>query len=377
MRKLASVQIIDDVCVARGFDRLELVKILGWEALVKKGEFQKGQKIIYIEYDSLLPNDIPEFAFMEAKKFQVKTLKLNGKIYDESGLNVIETIRYISQGLVFSLDLLKSVGLSDDEISQLEIDDDVTEKLRIVKYEPPEDNGMREKLGFKRSRNFPDFIIKTDETRLQSIPRILDELYTPITRPYYVSIKDDGSSATYYTKQNDGLENLHFGICSRNMEITEFDETNVYCKMSTKYELSHKLIDYYERTGREIALQGEICGPGMNGSGVYKNPLGLSEVEFHVFNIYDISTRRYFDYERLKDFLDYYSIPMVTIIEENCTTIRTVKEWIDFASEVRYPVSGKYAEGIVVRPMIEQYSQTERGRFSFKVISNNYLTKGK
>ena len=115
----------------------------------------------------------------------------------------------------------------------------------------------------------------------------------------------------------------------------------------------------------------------MNGSGVYKNPLGLTEVEFHVFNIYNISSKRYFDYLQLVDFLKYYSIPMVTVIEEDCTTIRTVKEWIDFASEVRYPVSGKYAEGIVVRPMEEQYSQTERGRFSFKVISNNYLTKGK
>ncbi|MCA9496270.1 MAG: hypothetical protein KC589_04980 [Nanoarchaeota archaeon] len=376
MRKLASIQIIDDVCEARGFDRLELVRILGWEALVKKGEFQKGQKIIYIEYDSLLPKDIPEFAFMEAKKFQIKTLKLNGKIYDEDG-NIIETIRYISQGLVFSLNLLKSVGLSDDDILQLEIDDDVTEQLHIVKYEPPEDNGMREKLGFKRSRNFPDFITKTDETRLQSIPRILDELYTPLTTPYYVSIKDDGSSATYYSKQKDGLENVHFGICSRNMEITEFDETNVYCKMATKYDLRNKLNDHYIGTGEELALQGEICGPGMNGSGVYKNPLGLSEVEFHVFNIYNISAKRYFDYLQIVDFLTYYSIPMVTVIEEDCTTIRTVKEWIDFSSEVRYPVSGKYAEGIVVRPMIEQYSQTERGRFSFKVISNNYLTKGK
>lgn len=133
MRKLASIQIIDEVCEARGFDRLELVMILGWEALVKKGEFQRGQKIIYIEYDSLLPKDIPEFAFMEAKKFQIKTLKLNGKIYDEDG-NIIEMIRYISQGLVFSLNLLKSVGLSDDDILQLEIDDDVTEQLHIVKY---------------------------------------------------------------------------------------------------------------------------------------------------------------------------------------------------------------------------------------------------
>ena len=376
MRKLASIQIIDDVCEARGFDRLELVKILGWEALVKKEEFHKGQKIIYIEYDSLLPKDIPEFAFMETRKFQIKTLKLNGKIYDEGG-NVIETIRYISQGLVFSLDLLKSVGMSDEDISKLEIDDDVTEQLHIVKYEPPEDNGMQLKLGFKRSRNFPDFIIKTDETRLQSIPKILNELYTPVTKPYYVSIKDDGSSATYYSKRNDGLENLHFGVCSRNMEITEFDEKNVYCQMATKYDLKTKLEDFYNITGREVALQGEIVGPGMNGSGAYKNPLGLTEVEFHVFNIYNISAKWYFNYQQMKDFLSYYSIPMVTIIEEHCTTVRTVKEWIDFASEVRYPVSGKYAEGIVVRPMIEQYSQTERGRFSFKVISNNYLKKGK
>ena len=45
---------------------------------------------------------------------------------------------------------------------------------------------------------------------------------------------------------------------------------------------------YCEASGRSIALQGEICGPG-----IQKNPLGLDEVQFFVFDIFDIDAQRY------------------------------------------------------------------------------------
>ena len=55
MRKLASIQKIWDVVPIENADAIELVKVLGWQCVAKKGEFNKGDLCIYFEIDSFLP----------------------------------------------------------------------------------------------------------------------------------------------------------------------------------------------------------------------------------------------------------------------------------------------------------------------------------
>jgi hypothetical protein len=52
----------------------------------------------------------------------------------------------------------------------------------------------------------------------------------------------------------------------------------------------------------------------------------------------------------------------------------TVEELLELADSVKYS-NGKQAEGIVIRPIDETYSEVLKGRMSFKVISNNYAVK--
>ena len=59
-RKLASVQVISDIIPytnPKAVEKWEIAKVLGWEVVISKGQFQKDEKIIYFEIDSLLPND--------------------------------------------------------------------------------------------------------------------------------------------------------------------------------------------------------------------------------------------------------------------------------------------------------------------------------
>ena len=65
MRKLVSIQIVSSVEPIENADRIELVHVLGWQCVVKKGEFQIGDKCVYFEVDSFLPIR-PEFEFLRA-----------------------------------------------------------------------------------------------------------------------------------------------------------------------------------------------------------------------------------------------------------------------------------------------------------------------
>ena len=53
-RKLASIQIVENVEKHSNADSLEIATILGWQVVVRTNEVQVGDKIIYCEIDSLL-----------------------------------------------------------------------------------------------------------------------------------------------------------------------------------------------------------------------------------------------------------------------------------------------------------------------------------
>lgn len=219
MRQLASIQRIDDIQPIIGADAIECASVLGWKVVIKKGEFQVGDKCIYFEIDSVLPPK-PEYEFLAKSKYRIKTIKLRGQI---------------SQGLCLPI-------LSN--MVDYDIGTDVTEETEVTKYDPPEINegGF---IGGRRKGNFPIQVPKTDETRIQSCPKFLEE-FKGIT--FYWSVKLDGASATFC--KIDG----EVSVCSRNRSLVE-DEASVYWKMYHLYSVG-KIFEDYDN----IAIQGEICG---------------------------------------------------------------------------------------------------------------------
>ena len=91
MRQLASIKEVKDIIPIEGKDRIELAIIDGWSVIIKKDEFKVGDKCIYVEIDSVMP-DRPEFDFLRGKNFRIKTMKMAG---------------VISQGICFPTTLLK------------------------------------------------------------------------------------------------------------------------------------------------------------------------------------------------------------------------------------------------------------------------------
>jgi len=344
LRKLASIQVVDKLESISGADRIELASIMGWKVIVKKGEFAEGDKCVFFEIDSILPDGQPWAEFMRPRKFRVKTLKMRG---------------VLSQGLALPLSILGKPGMfrtlfyKITKLSPWKVGDDVTKTLKIKKHDPTVRGHGFDSGSFLAP--FPPFIPKTDEIRLQSALGLLSELKG---HPFYISVKCDGTSGTFYKLNNELF------CCSRNRIVKPGD--NVYWEIARKYNLEKKLPE-------GIAIQGEICSPG-----IQKNRLSLKEPELFVFDVLRIKGVEYFDLPQMQLFCQEHgleTVPIERVVASPDNFDYSLENWIDLAKG-KYPNGINRREGIVVRPVTKVRSQVLRGgRVSFKVINNDYLLK--
>ncbi len=318
----------------------------GWRLVVKKTEFQVGDDCVFFEIDSILPEGAEWSEFMRTKKFRVKTMKLN-KMFVKSITNDDRPIYLpvISQGLALPVSIIgTAVPVLNGNI------EDVTEILGVTKYEEPERFVQGDAKG-----NFPSFIPKTDELRVQSYMSILDEMRG---YPYYITVKLDGTSCTVYKFD----ENSEVEVASRNL-IKKVSDVDTYYKTVLQSGLLEKM-----NTRPGFAIQGEICGEG-----IQKNKLNLKGTHFFAFNVYDIKAARYLDQIDFIKFCDELGVKTVPIIED-------CEDGFDLQLEDLYRIATRtyddtfnQIEGIVIRPKREQTSQILEGRMSFKFIHPEYL----
>ena len=113
-RALAYVQTINNIQKIEGADNIELVHVNAWPLIALKGEFKEGDKCVYIEIDSRVPENVDAFSFLASKHFKVKPYKLN-------------KFNVVSMGLALPLSKL---SIPEDT----PLDTDLTETLGITYY---------------------------------------------------------------------------------------------------------------------------------------------------------------------------------------------------------------------------------------------------
>lgn len=185
MRKMASIQQILNIRPIPGADAIEAVDVLGWTVVAQKGIHTVGDLVIYYELDSWLSADDPRYdSFSE--RF--------GMWGDKRGmrLKTIKLRKQISQGLIMSLKQFP-------EIKNPKIGDDVTEILKIEKWESLHEAnsnaGGATGVHTKAARPFPSFVRKTDQERIQNYLHAMDMF---MADNFEVSVKLDGSSMSVY-----------------------------------------------------------------------------------------------------------------------------------------------------------------------------------
>lgn len=379
-RALAHIEKVEWIRPIEGADNIELIGVLGWVCIAKRGEFKTGDLAVYIEIDSLAPKDDERFAFLESKKYKIKTMKL-GKF------------KVISQGLALPASLFP-------EVTDCKIGDDVTEKLKITYYsdddrqrksssgDPNEKYKRMSKRNPKLFKNpiirkimkteigreimffffgrkndkpkeWPSWIIKTDETRCENIPWILEN------KGIWVKTeKLDGTSCSYGVKRIK-KNKFDFAVCSRNVRQMDRDqqtyhETNIYWELSDKYGIEEMLKKYaIENNYDTVVLQGEGVG------NVQGNPYKLEENNLYVFNLIINGVRTStLEMVAFCEKNGLLHVPVIDFEQRLPETMEDLKLEADGFSEINPNVK---REGFVYR--------SQDGKQSFKNVSREYLLK--
>ena len=328
-RKMATIRKIDEIRPIEGADAIEAAVVGGWVVVIKKSEFKVGDLAVYCEIDSWIPHELAPFlskgneprVYNGVRGERLRTVKLRGQV---------------SQGL-----LIPALGTFPEGT-------DMTEALGIQKWEAP----IPAQLAGDVEGPFPTVIPKTDQERIQNLTEQLREWQGNTEFTWEITEKLDGSSMTVFI--NGDAE----GVCSRNWNLKETGGNTLW-RVARRNDLLTKI----RKTNRNLALQGELIGEGIQGN-AYK----VTGQDFFVFDIYDIDRGDYMTPFERRVFCDTHGIKHVPVLAKEMV----IQEWVTGlltmadGQSVLNPKANR--EGLVFKSNVFDGP-------SWKVISNPWLIK--
>ena len=375
-RELAYIVKVLETKDIEGYDKVHYTRVLEWWCVAPK-DIKLGDLVVYFEIDSKLPANDARFAFMEKRKYLVKTQKL---------------CKTVSQGLI--------LPLSDfPELKGCKEGDFVTDKLHVEKYdpEPINEGSVKQKVSdFQRAMNshkrlfnnpivrlamkfkfarwlleklfvpkkdkckWPEWLPKTGSERIQNLPGLLGS-----STKYIITEKVDGCSTSFILTENDkymvGSHNV-IKNPEKDSDGGNFYKTNIWAESGANYNIESVLRSLKKDLKlKTVAIQGETYGDGIQKRNYsLKNKHGF--VVFHIW----------FDGVRIpiKDMIaicDKYNIPHVNVYNYEYSIPDTVEQIIDDVDNSKSNIDGCDIEGFVF------YSQD--GQQNFKCVSPNFLMK--
>lgn len=317
---------------------------------------------MFVEPDAILP-EREEFEFLRPKHFRIKTMKMAG---------------VLSQGICFPMSILpeKEIGY--------EVGEDVTDILGVKKYEPYAEEEPapqpKKKLnpiinfmfrvpllrpiarlfvrGKKLKKGWPEFLVKTDETRIQNVPFVLNRK----DLVWEVHEKVDGTSGTFFLRKLPrtfpwSRQKYDFGVCSRNLRLYQKDNS-IYWQVAEKYHMEDVLKQLIGPNDF-VAIQGECIGPKIQG-----NKYGVKESELYCFNL--IYPGHKVDSVDAEATVSKLGLKWVPLIDDNFILPDTVEEMLNYATG-KSLLADTLREGVVIR--------CYRAHLSFKAVSPDFLIK--
>lgn len=344
-RKLASIQRVDKFDPIPGADNIVCASVLGWKLVTQKTNFKEGDLCVFFEVDAFLPVR-EEFEFLRKACF-----KSTKNLGDGFRLKTIKLKGQVSQGLILPLDSLPELIPFKMNNTEDIIGEDLTEFLKVQKYEKPIPAQFQGRI----RGNFPMFIPKTDQERAQNL---VGKLRYKLNERFESSLKLDGSSMTVYNRVEESGDN--FGVCSRNLDLKD-EDNNLYWEVAKKNNLQEIL------KGKNLALQGELMGPGVQG-----NRENFKEHRFYIFDVWDIEAQKYYTPLERDIFVNMHGLLHVPVLEHLelsfiCKPDTIIDSLLKYAE--RRSINHDIAEGVVFKSM--------DGKYSFKIINNQFLLKEK
>ena len=304
-------------------ERLEIVPVGGWQAVVKKGQFSPGDKAIYIEPDYMVPTEREEFSFLAKDgrtQHRLKAVRLRG---------------------VLSFGLLIPVP---SNLGDVRPGDDVMAALGIERYEPPVKLAGADDLP---ADQYPRVhALKFDVESFQRYPLLFEP-----REPVIITEKLHGANARFLVL--DGM----FYIGSR----TRWLKTDIPHAWKSASDADPRIRDWCERNPG-VVLYGEIYGAVQS----LKYGAKQGEVRFAAF-----ACSRNGEWVNTDLLLNDAAIPSVPVLYRGPFDASVMAALAEEDSAVEGAPSGHMREGVVVVPQHERYD-LQVGRVVLKHISNRY-----
>jgi RNA ligase (TIGR02306 family) len=326
--RLATVERIKGVIHHPNADKLDIVKVLGYDAIVGRDQFHEDEMVVFVQPDSILPTD-KEWAtpFLKyTRNGRVRAARLRGEW---------------SMGIVLQMP-------TADEVKYAEEGEDLTTFYGLTKFEPVLPGNTQAAGGL------PFQMPKTDEERWQNLRRI------PWGNTVDVTLKIDGQSFTAYVNEDKA------GITSRSLDLKMGEGFNSnWHEAERKYNVLDKLKAYCQKNDIALALRGEVYGEGIQA--FEGNPHAKLPRDVRFYSVYDIRRMRYLNFNAKHGLIDLckeLDLPMVPFLEAGVPLTPQLIEFYDnLRDTIQLPGEEPQPfEGVVVKGY----------EFSFKIINKHY-----
>jgi RNA ligase (TIGR02306 family) len=274
---------VTEIKAIEGADNIELAVVGGWNAITKKGEYNKDSLVIIATTDAVIPQELSDKVGVTGylrKGQRVRTVKLRG-VYSECLIIPIVHIRFKS--------------ITDGT--------DVMEELGITKYEPPVKQIQLASGRKIKYRDNPNFHIYYKFPNLKNVTGMFtEEDNVEITRKIHGTNARYGIVKKTTLSRWDKLKKFFrvankwidyeyvYGShnCEKGSDSQGFYSTDVWRTVADKYNIRRMLWDHVEQIydypsdlGSGIVLYGEIYGAGIQTNYDY----GLTDIEFVGFDV--------------------------------------------------------------------------------------------
>ena len=324
-------------------DRLDLIRVKGWEVIVKRDQFTVGNLVVFIPPDAIITKPLQEF--LNITNYCAELPKSNP--LNALGHRRVKAARLRgipSYGVIMTLDdVVKYFGLyNNGDISDRLVEgSDLSALLNITKYEPP----IRSTAG-DVERDSPQFHTYTDIENWRNHPEwfseedqvvITQKIHGTNCRLGYCLDTQDGEwkymAGSHKTRRKDGLY---------------WEPYFMYPQLRTMIEDL-----YYKYDKVPIIVFGEIFG-----SSIQDITYGMTNGQKD-FMVFDISVGgTYVSWPFMIGMCKNHEIPTVPILWVGPYSVDKVKELTDGpAFKCAEDAKFKGREGVVIKPYIERVSR--------------------
>lgn len=291
----------------------------GYPCIVRTGEFQEGDKAVYIPVDAMIPTTQARFAFLEKQSkdgwYRVRALRLRG---------------------IFSMGLLVPAD------PEWQVGQDVREILGIRKWDPPEpsqeedddqDPGILPAYDIEGLRRWPDLLQIGEEV-------VLSE-----------KLHGANGRAVWYEGR------LHIGSRTR---FKKPEGSAIWASVARQYRLQERLKD------QPYALYFEVYGAVQD----LRYGLGVRMLDLAVFDVLDWQQRRWLNHADAVAYVRSLGLPTVPVLYQG--------PWEPALSRLAEGATtlgaANVREGFVVKPLQERWDP-QIGRVILKLHGEGYLTR--